>query len=836
VKLSNVAALYGDRLRAQLGQELLALVGIAVGVSLLFAALVANTSLTGSFERVTRGVVGDARFQLAARGEGFSQAKLGEVQRLPGVKAAAAILEVRGEARGPRASRAIVLFGVTPDFALFDGSLTRGFSYGFIANIHAIALPTPLVSTLGVALGQLVEFDLSGRAVYARVGAKLQRSDVGGLFNSPIAIAPLRYAQILSGHLNEISRVFVLPEPGRDDDVRRELMRLARGRADVRPADFDSVLFRQASQPTSQSTSMFSAFSALVGFLFALSAVLLTVPQRRRLIADLQIEGYGPSTVVKILLFDALLLGVVASALGIVLGDQLAHRLFDATPSFLQMAFPFGSERITTIGDVAFAAASGITASCVAVLTPMATAVLGIDEPAWSVRAKGLLARYWLVAAGLAFLLTGAAITASTPESSSVGVAGLACFTVAMLFLLPSLLHLLVLGIDMLTRGLRSIVPFLAITDLRDPSTRLRSLAVAATGAVAVLGSVALQGAHADLQRGLDRTSHDLAAIGDVWVVTPGTANLLATAPFQPPPLKSVAGIESLHAYRGSFLNVGNRRVWVFGSPVNAKQPIPRGDATKEDFSRIVRRLRAGGWAVVSTALARDLHLDAGSRFLMPSPVPITLHIAALSTNMGWPPGAIVVNADDYARAWGSSDVSAVQATLSPGVSASAGSRALRSALGSHSGLVVQTAADRERDQRAASREGLTRLTQIAALVLVSAMIAMAAAMAGMIWQRRAFLAGMKIEGYTTAELWRSLLLEAVVLIGAGCGIGAIFGLAGQSLLSRALTSITGFPVVYAPAVRGALLSCAAVMLISVAIVAFFGQRAARIGAQSGLR
>ena len=115
-------------------------------------------------------------------------------------------------------------------------------------------------------------------------------------------------------------------------------------------------------------------------------------------------------------------------------------------------------------------------------------------------------------------------------------------------------------------------------------------------------------------------------------------------------------------------------------------------------------------------------------------------------------------------------------------------------------------------------------------------MIAMAAAMAGMIWQRRAFLASMKVEGYTTAELWRSLLLEAAVLVGAGCAIGALFGLLGQSLLSRALTTVTGFPVDYSAAVLGALASCALVTVVAVAIIAVFGHRAARIAAESGLR
>jgi predicted lysophospholipase L1 biosynthesis ABC-type transport system permease subunit len=155
--------------------------------------------------------------------------------------------------------------------------------------------------------------------------------------------------------------------------------------------------------------------------------------------------------------------------------------------------------------------------------------------------------------------------------------------------------------------------------------------------------------------------------------------------------------------------------------------------------------------------------------------------------------------------------------------------------LGPHSTLAIQTAAEREHDQNSAARAGVERLAQIAALVLLSAIIAMASAMGGLCWQRRQFLAGMKVEGYSTSPLWKALLLEACILIGAGCATGAIFGLLGQGLLSRALTSVTGFPVVYSLAAAGALITCLVVTIAAVTIVAVFGQRAARVAPESGL-
>ena len=143
------------RLRAQLGQELLALIGIAVGVALLFAALVANTSLTGSVERATNGVVGDARYQLAARGDGFDERKLQAVRRLPGVAGAAPMLEVRARAALARARRrSVLLIGVTPRLRAARRIAHARVLVEWLANVRALALPTPLARSLGLTLGQ----------------------------------------------------------------------------------------------------------------------------------------------------------------------------------------------------------------------------------------------------------------------------------------------------------------------------------------------------------------------------------------------------------------------------------------------------------------------------------------------------------------------------------------------------------------------------------------------------------------------------------------------------------------------------------------------------------
>src|SRR5262249_31966640 len=153
---------------------------------------------------------------------------------------------------------------------------------------------------------------------------------------------------------------------------------------------------------------------------------------------------------------------------------------------------------------------------------------------------------------------------------------------------------------------------------------------------------------------------------------------------------------------------------------------MPRGQLVSGIPALVNMRLHGHGWAVISEAVANELHLHLGSSFTLPSPVPTRFRVAGLSTNGGWPPGAVIINAADYARAWGSSAVSALQVSLRPGVSLDRGRFEAQRVLGPNSGLSVQTAGEREQQWKTGSRQGLAQLVQIATLVLIAAVLAMA--------------------------------------------------------------------------------------------------------------
>lgn len=831
MKLSNALRLYRVRLRARFLQECFAVLGIAAGVALLFSSQVSSSSLQGSVAQLSRAVVGKANLQLVARdSHGFPESMLAKVRNIPGVRVAAPVLEANANAVGPHGRESIELVGADSALSALRGTLLAHANLSPFGNIGAVALPAPLAKAIGVTkFGQEVSLQIAGRTVNAPLYEQLHKRQIGGLIATPLAIAPLAYAQEIEGMGGRVSRILVQSAGGAQTKVRAALLVLAGGHLNVESTSYDEMLFVKAATASNQSTALFSVISALVGFLFAFNAMLLTVPQRRRLVADLRRDGYTPATVIAVLLLDALALGLIGCALGLALGEELSIHLFHSNPAFLSLAFAVGSQRVVSWQSVAIATGGGMLAATVAVLSPLRDILSRDPLAAISPRdgSSGTRTGRRRALAGLACLAAATTLLLAKPDAA---IPGMVLLLGALLLELPIVLSATLVAVKRIGSLFVSPIPHVATMELG--AARARAVAIAATGAVAVFGSVAIQGAHGDLLRGLEGAARDTNAATDVWVSPAGFYNLLYTTPFTPTAgaqLARLPGVRAVELYRGGLLDYGYRRVLVDAPPREARPLIPAGQILQGNVRLAEERIRAGGWAVLSQGLAEEQHLHIGQAFTPPTPDPTRLRVAALSTNLGWAPGAMLVNATDYARAWGNQDISAYGVLLNPGVSPTLTAQEITHALGPDSGLTVQTAEAHAAEQVALGREALEKLTQIATLIPLAAVLAMAAAMGAMVWQRRPRLAKLKLEGLPRVELWGTILLESLLLLGAGCSCGAVFGLYGQQLADRALAHVINFPVVSSVTALPALQSLSLVIATALAIIAIPGYIAASV-------
>jgi putative ABC transport system permease protein len=807
MSFSALRFFYRERLRQQAVQELFAGLGIAVAVALLFAVTVASQSVTSSAERVNRALIGPADLQVRARGaEGLDESMLARVERLRGVKLAAPLLEQIATIKAPnRTSVTVNLAGAVVSLAVLDGlvhtlpiaTLEKGGLGISMASANALG-----VRHIGVqSKGPLVSLQLRGATIPLRVNAVLGHETVGALSRARVAVMPLERLQRFAGLPHRLTRILIQSAPGQQALVRSELEGLAAGKLNVAPTNQDVSLLREALRPSGQASLFFAAISALLGFLLTFNAFLLTVPERRKAIADLRLRGTTRTAIIQMVLFQAVSLGVAATALGLLVGYGLSVGVFAQTPTYLAQGFTLGVGTSVGLTPLLVAGVGGVLATCLASIVPLldlrrgraANAVyLESGEPG---NALGHRTALWLAFAAGILVVVRVVANSALP---SLALAWSALLALAAVLCVPLLFAGVLQLADRAAHRFQARLKLLPLALEALSETTLRSLALVATGAAALFGAVALGGARDDLVRGIAGFARHYSREADIWVATPGD-NQSVTAFSSGDRVQRIArvpGVQSVTALNGGLLDVGNRRVWVLAWPSSSPLNFLDGQIIEGSRASAAAHLRGGGWVTVSRQLAAEYHVGVGGTITLPAPRGhIPMRVAALTTNFGWTPGAVVLSITDYARGWAAPQPTALAVETRAGADPQATHSAVKRALGPSNGLDVLTARGREQRMIGSVRSGLAQLATISTLLVLASILAMAAAMASAIWQRRSSLAALKLSGVRPPRLRGLLLLESALMLSVGAVAGAAWGIYGQVALDGYLTSTTGFPV-----------------------------------------
>lgn len=819
-----LAYFYRRRLRAHAAQELLAGVGIALAVALVLAAGVAQSSITGATRQVVRAVIGPANLELRARGPGgFPESTLAQVERLPGVAQAAPLLERSIRIVGPGGrSASVYVAGTDVSLSVLNG-LGRTLPLDALRE-GVIGLSSASASALGVdRANQTVTLLVGGVETRMRVSALLGGEEVGALAGALVGVMPLASMQRLLEEPGQITRVLVRSANGHARQVDAELRRLAGGERIAGGAEEDVTLLADALRPSEQASALFAIIGALLGFLLAFNAILLTVPERRQAVADLRLAGTPRSAIVQLAAFQALCLGVAASAVGVGVGYVLSLTLLHQSTGYLAEAFAISGATVIEARTVAIAAAGGVLITCLASAVPLAdlrrklprdAIYQGEGVPGNALRSD---AQRWLFAAALGLLAATSALYAFAPQTALLASALLALATV---LAVPVAFALVLAGARRISeRAPRMPTLALALGGLQ--GTTLRSLALAATGAVALFGSVALGGARANLLDGVRGFAHAYAADAPIWVSEPddnqATGRLAGDGRRRE--IARLADIASVRAFQGTFLTVADRRVWVIARPSGGARSVLASQAVGGAAAAAAadRRLAEGGWVAISQQIAGERHVRVGGVVSLPTPTGRRAYrVAALTSNLAWSPGVVFMSTRDFSAAFATTAPSALALTPKAGVPLGEAIAQIRRSLGAGSGLEVSSAAGREAKIDALTSEGLSQLGVISTLLVIAAVLALAAALSSSLHQRRGALASLRLTGAPPARLRRILAVEAGLMLGAGCVTGAVAGVYGQYVIDAYLRHVTGFPVV------GAGVSLRPVVVLVVVLAAAF--------------
>lgn len=829
------------RLREQPMQAALAMAGIAAGVALLFAVQVAGTSLTGSLSRLSHGVTGKASLELAARGPaGMDQRIVERAGRLPGVLGAAPLVERRGTLVGPGGRAALTLVGVDDRLRNVGGPLVQRF-LAERRDLDSLGLfvTDAIARRSGVTPGANVILEVNGRRHDVVVAGTLKSGEVADLTESPIAVTTLGAAQRFAGTPGRVSRVLVQPKPGFERVAERGLGSLAAGRLDVRASDSEARLFGKALEADRRSSGLFSLMAVVIGLLFAYNAMLLTMARRRHQFAQLLMIGARRRTVLATLAVEAVGLGLVASVIGVGLGDLLSRVAFNDVPEYLSSGFAIGSQRVVELESVALSLVGGVAAALAACAKPAIE--LSRVEPAEAAREREAgggrrrsrlgSKRLWL---GVAVIAATSVLLGARPELTPVGMVAM---ILGLVLIIGSIVTALIDVARRFTRRHGGAALALTIDEFAHSPARATALSVIVAGAVTA--TIAIGGAKLDLERGIAGVRHDTFETTDLSVTPGDRSNIFMTQPFDAEPvidrLRRIPEIAEVRASRYMFFDFGGRRVLLSGRSTRDPYPILPGQIIAGDRRLTIARIRAGGWIAVSKVIARERGWRLENHATLPTPSGDRRYrLAATIGNYGWPAGAIVMNADDLARDWGPGGGTYLGVVLRPNTGADVGKRSVTRTLRDEFAVTVQLPREAISVRARQTARGLSGLSRISNLVLIAATLAIVAAMFAAVWDRRRRLAALRAIGMDRAVLYRTLFAESLLIVAIGAAVGSAFGLYCQYFTSRWSEPALGFISDWRPAIGLGAATVGKALVLTAVATAAPALIATRVGPRAG--
>ena len=322
---SMVSTMLLGEVRAHPARNAIAVIAIAIGVAMGYAVHLINDAATGEFSRTVRSLMGNADLEIRGTAAGFSEAVYPLVARLPGVEAASPSVVV--EARLPDRVEPLNIIGID----VFRAAIVQPALIGrpeaqaagalpFLEN-NAIFLSPSAMDWLGAKPGDplLVQVGLEVRTLWikgtlAATGAsqRLGVMDIGA-------------AQWLFSRVGTLQRIDLSLRPGTNEvEFRSRLSRLLPVGVDVGTPTETVRRSSDLSRAYRVNLTVLALVALFTGAFLVFSNQALAVIRRRGQFGLLRVLGLKRSELLRFILAEATLQGVLGAALGLGLGYLVA--------------------------------------------------------------------------------------------------------------------------------------------------------------------------------------------------------------------------------------------------------------------------------------------------------------------------------------------------------------------------------------------------------------------------------------------------------------------------------------------------------------------------------
>ena len=308
-------------LRRHPWQSWLTVLGIALGVAVILAVDLANQSARQGFLLSAERLTGRANQQILGGPKGIPDTFYRQLRVELGLRRSAPVVE--GQVR--LGDQRLRLLGIDPlaeaPFRQFAAGLDRGLLRQLLTQADSLLLSQDDAARLGLAVGDRLTLRVAGTRARLRLIGLLGGEDPA--LREGLILTDIATAQELLGRVGRLDRIDLILEPA---ERARLQARLPPGLRLQTPASRTRMMAEMI-EAFQINLSAMSLLAMLVGALLIYNTMTFSVLRRRRLLGTLRILGVTRAALFRLLLLEALLLGLIGTALGIGLGIFTAQYL-----------------------------------------------------------------------------------------------------------------------------------------------------------------------------------------------------------------------------------------------------------------------------------------------------------------------------------------------------------------------------------------------------------------------------------------------------------------------------------------------------------------------------
>jgi putative ABC transport system permease protein len=797
--------------RKHLLRSVLTTAGIVLGVALLVGMQSANRSVLAAFNQTVDRIAGKAQLQVTAGDVGFPEEVLERVQAVPGVRAAAPVIESSVDPGFKGQGKLLILaVDMTGDRSLRDYDFDNADEdiiddpLVFLAQPDSLIITREFAGRNGLKTGDKISLDtMDGRKQFTIRGI-LKAGGMASAFGGNLGIMDIYAAQKVFGRGRHFDRIDVGLAEGVSLEQGTAAIQKALGPGfTVEPPAGRGKQFESLLGIYTLALSISSLFALFIGIFIIYNSFSIAVTQRRSEIGILRALGATRGQIRTLFLAESAVAGALGSAAGVALGLAFTRSLTGLTGQLMEAMFGAPQNTREILVDPRFLAAAfavGVATSMVAALIPARNAAR--VEPVQALQ-KG---KYQVLSAGENRARKRAALAAFAASLVCLALnryrpalyAGYILTVLAALLLTPFLALELARLLRRPLKWLRPVEGSLAADSLIQAPRR-----TSATVAALML-SLALAIAHGGLSLGSMQSIRewiDGNLNPDLFVEA---SEVLATRNFHFPAsmqneLTAIPGIEEVQPVRMARIEYRGSPILVVALDLASMARRTHRHIVEGDPATMDRESAAGRGILVAENLAvlQKLHLGDIIELRIGSGE-LRLPIVGVWRDYSNQLGTVFVDRATYIRAFGDDSVDLFRVYVRHGVPPQAVRREIIERLGGRYRMFVLS--NREvRDyveQIAGQWLGMTYIQVFVALMV--AILGIVNTLTVSIADRRRELGVLRAVGGLRAQIRGTVWIEAVTIgmIGLVLGVatGAIFLYYELQAIGR---DIAGTPVSY---------------------------------------